>query len=255
MGPGGADGQSFGSGLGGLGSGGFAPSGNIINTLDGTTQNSGLEPHHSDQQMKYDVGGASDAGSHGNSDDTSVTDSGTDSDVGNTTFSGDASDGESQGDGTGQVDGDTTQGNSYSILRGVSLETPAQQAAQELKGVVALHQDNGPHDVLKDAAAKVEATVHVAPPLVHGVTLDEGHHFADFIKAAQTPVQSGLMATLQPSGADAVHHLDANSTTHDLGLHSADDLHAVVAAHAAPVVHDAVEHISAPVSVESLWHH
>jgi hypothetical protein len=160
------------------------------------------------------------------------------------------------GDGT-SGSGDNAQANVHPISLGARVaETPAQHAAAELKDSVASHQDTGPHDVLKDAAARVEATVHAAAPLVHGVNLEDSNHFADFIKAAQTPVQSGLMASLQPAGPDALHHDSAPSGLgHQLG---SDDLHAMIAVHAAPVavMHDsAVEHHAAPVSVEALWHH
>jgi hypothetical protein len=172
-----------------------------------------------------------------------------------TTEAGDTNpDGQPDNSGEGQTDGDSdTTDTSGAPPPGA--RPSVQQVAQELKDAFASHHDTGPHDVLKDAVAKVEATVHAAFPLVHGLSLDEGNHFADFIKAAQSPVQSGLMSALHPADANALHPVDASSAGHDVGLHTVDDLHAAV--HAVPVaVHDsAAGHIAAPVSVEALWHH
>ena len=230
MDPAGPNGEMDGGGhfSGSPGSVPSGPSGDIINDLDQGTQSNGPEERQPNHDYKPSVP-SSGGGTHIGLPDAPTIDAG----------------------GKG--------GDSHAISQvGEPVETRAQQLAHELKDAVAQH-DDGPHDVLKGAAEKVAATVHAAAPLVHGVSLEDGNHFADFIKAAQAPLQSGLMTALQPTGTDALHHLDAGGeTSHDLGLHSADDLHAVVAVHAAPapVPHDsAVEHITAPVSVEHLWHH
>jgi hypothetical protein len=85
------------------------------------------------------------------------------------------------------------------------VETPAEQAAHELK----------------DALPKTSGgdSGHNVPDAGHGAHQDAVSSFADLIRAAQNPAQFGLVTTTQPPGHDtaAMLHLAAQV---DIGGHS-----------------------------------
>lgn len=138
---------------------------------------------------------------------------------------------------------------------GTIAETPAQQAAHALPDAIGTHdkEPQGTADHLPQSIEKVD--VH---GLGLGAHLDGGNGFADLIKAAQTPLQSGL--AMHAVAPEIPQHLALGGEIagHSLGAHGGDD----AAAHAAPIaaVHDAhidhhVEQHAAPVLDHIVAHH
>ncbi|MCC6777915.1 MAG: hypothetical protein IT537_14975 [Hyphomicrobiales bacterium] len=161
--------------------------------------------------------------------------------------------GNSSGSNSSQ-EGSDGKSDSYSAPSiGTIAETPAQTAAHALPDAIGTH-DKGPQgaaDHLPPSIEKIDAH-----DFGLGAHLDGGSGFADLIKAAQTPAQSGL--AIHAVAPEIPQHLALGAELGSLGAHSGDD----ASAHAAPMaaLHDAhiehhVEQHAAPVLDHIVAHH
>jgi hypothetical protein len=195
-------------------------SGNLINDLNQTSQSSGPEERNAQPQIKTDPTGHSSGGQQGNGSDQN-------------------------GTGSHQV-----------TLTARPNETPAQHLAQELRDAVDSTHAGEP----TKAAQSVEAA-HAGHDIASALASTPGGHdngaFADLLRLAQNPAQSGLVPPPIAAAHDAIAALQLSAlgdlAGHAGDVHRVDDFHAT--ALALPVAaHADVTHVTAAV-VDHHGHH
>jgi hypothetical protein len=194
---------------------------NLTNTLDATSSGTGPEEPGHPPEIKQDQPGAANAGAAGS--DPAL------------------HSGEHQ--------------NTIPLLPPVGsiAETPAEKASHQLQDALIKH--DGPGEPAASASHAVEKI-----DLGLGVHPDGGNGFAELIKAAQNPVQSGL--AIHPVVPEVPQHLAVGADIaghHNFGPHGGDELSTV---HAAPIatIHDGhidhhVEQHAAPMLDHIAAHH
>lgn len=108
------------------------------------------------------------------------------------------------------------------------VESAGERAADQLPDAVASHDSPNQHRPI-EPHERIDG-VHVTD--LH----DMGDAFADLIRAAQNPLQSGLGNMHQPAASDVLEHLGLGTdiADHGFGPHAGEDVHAV-SLHAGPL--------------------
>jgi hypothetical protein len=134
--------------------------------------------------------------------------------------------------GAAATGGQQSNGNDQGSSSAKLVETVALHAVVQLQDAVDKH--DGPHqgEPIKPAAEKLGAT-QIVQDTGHGAHQDAGSGFADLIRAAQNPAQSGIVPPA-PAGAHDATSLMHQASLGDLAghlpdLHGIDNVHAPAA--------------------------